>query len=118
MNKTKMAAMMTSLRTLTTEHLQESVVHGIAIAAAYIGNRKTLKQVVTELFVIKKELKRRNIKAVKVHTPMGLAVDFLPLPDLKAKGPVLMTIPSPTELIEGKVATDLPRHGYLTVYLP
>ncbi len=117
MNKEYKAAILPHLKTLHTQELQRGILNGILLSA-FAPDFHTLRAVVEEMSLLKRELKARGIKTVKEDTPSGLRLRFEKAEDTFAKQPVKMIIPTITELLSMPLPTDLPPHGYLTIQLP
>jgi hypothetical protein len=108
------------LKPKSTESLQGAYLKG-AVFAFTLQSDDDFKRVAAEMYLIRRELRSRNIKVVKQPNDIGMVISFAPIEDKRAKEPVTMRIPSVHSLIHGRIATDLPKHGYLslpTIHLP
>ncbi len=111
---------------MDNQMLMEFIGIGIALQQFSIamGRKKIAIATTQELYFFKQELKRRGTKVAKVTKEDGTtswAFTPCPIPDPKRNSPITMKIPTPSQLMRGPIAPDLPKHGYLsapTIHLP
>lgn len=110
------------VKNLDTNMLKECIYLGFTSLsiASIMSNKKKFVGIGKELYLLQQELKQRGIALKKVKDEEGVNMSFVPYtkPDLHAKADVTMTIPTFSELMSMPLPTDLPKHGYLTIYLP
>lgn len=106
------------VKQMDTEHLLLAVRTGVGLAAI-APTPEIRKAIRAEMNILSNELLSRGIKVTLTYEhdqsgrEVGCHMEVKEL-DLLALSETTLPIPSPSSIINGKVATDLPKHGYLT----
>jgi hypothetical protein len=126
MNKADRDYIKQGVKDVPTQDLTEYILAGIATftLAKMKGDKDRISRYGKELFLLEQELKSRGLRLKREQTELGRVLSFVPYtkPDPLRNSPIKLVIPSVDQLINGPIAHDLPKHGYLSsssvIHLP